>query len=266
MALRNSCVWLWRLSLGGVHGVLKRLGLSWKRGRSTVRSPDPDYHAKQDAIAQAVAEAEAPGSQVVTVYLDEVTIARQPSVSQDYQARGPAQPRARRCWAADSQTRLLAALEHSTGRVVAQRGRVTVAALVRFFSKLRQAYPQASVIKVVLDNWPVHWHADLLVALVAQSTPWVGRLPANWSSQPSAEALRKWGELHLPIQFVPLPTYASWLNPIEKLWRKLRQEVTHHHPWADDLPRLREELDRFLAQYESGSADLLRYVGLGIPD
>ena len=61
---------------------------------------------------------------------------------------------------------------------------------------------------------------------------------------------------------MPLPTYASWCNPIEKLWRKLRQEVTHLHRWANDVPRLREEVERFLDQFASGSTDLLRYVGL----
>jgi len=29
----------------------------------------------------------------------------------------------------------------------------------------------------------------------------------------------------LPIQIVQLPTYASWTNPIEKLWRKLKAEM-----------------------------------------
>ncbi|HET8524033.1 MAG TPA: transposase, partial [Thermomicrobiales bacterium] len=71
---------------------------------------------------------------------------------------------------------------------------------------------------------------------------------------------------HLPIQLVPLPTYASWLNPIEKLWRWLRQEVGHLHPWADDLPALRDALDAFLARFAHGSPDLLRYTGLWIPD
>jgi hypothetical protein len=66
----------------------------------------------------------------------------------------------------------------------------------------------------------------------------------------------------LPIQIVPLPTYASWTNPIEKLWRKLRQDVTHLHPWANDLSLLRAQIAHFLDQFASGSDDLLRYVGL----
>ena len=74
--------------------------------------------------------------------------------------------------------------------------------------------------------------------------------------------MRKWGHLQLPIQAVPLPTYASWLNPIEKLWRFLKQEVLHMHRLANDLTGLRGEIDRFLDQFALGSDQLLRYVGL----
>jgi hypothetical protein len=118
---------------------------------------------------------------------------------------------------------------------------------------------------VAQDNWPVHTHPDRLVALEAQGSPFAWHRPNHWATEPSAAAVRKWGRLQLPIQLVPLPTYTSWTNPIEKLWRKLRQDVTHLHPWADDLARLRAELDHFLDQFGAGSADLRRYVGLGIP-
>ena len=273
-ALRGACVWLVARSLAGVHGILRRLGIHWKRGRQAVRSPDPNYHPKREDIATVVAQAQvaqAPAqpaafARIVTVYLDEVTIERQPSVSQDYMAAGRAQPRANRSWSANAETRIIATLDHVPGHVVYQRGRVTTAALVRFFQHVRSAYPAADRINVVRDNGPVHFHPDVLVALQPQLTRWELRCPANWSDQPSAAAVRKWSQLALPIQFIPLPTYASWLNPIEKLWRKLRQEVTHHHPWANDLPRLRDEIERFLTQFASGATDLVRYVGLEVPD
>lgn len=138
--------------------------------------------------------------------------------------------------------------------------------MVEFYQRLRAAYPQAECIYVVQDNWPVHVHPDLLVALQPQTTQWLRATPPNWPLTPSAAAVRKWGHLHLPIQAVPLPTYASWLNPIEKLWRWLKQEVLHLHRLADDLPELRTAidrfLDRFLDRFASGSDQLLRYVGL----
>jgi hypothetical protein len=265
-ALKTAVDWLSALSLPGIHALLRRLRISCKRGRNAVRSPDTNYQPKRADIAACIVQAQAPDASLVTLYLDEVTVERQPSVAQAYARRGDEQARAERSHSANTETRIIAALEHNTGRVVYQRGKVTTTALVRLFEKLRQAYPRATRINLVLDNWPLHYHPDVLVALEQQQTPWPLRTPGNWPTQPRASALRKWGHLQLPIQFVPLPTYASWLNPIEKLWRKLRQDVTHHHPWADDLPKLREEVERFLGQFAHGSPDLLRYVGIGLPD
>ena len=59
-----------------------------------------------------------------------------------------------------------------------------------------------------------------------------------------------------------LPTYASWLNPIEKLWRWLKQEVLHLHRFSDAWDELKEHVDQFLATFSGGSDDLLHYVGL----
>jgi hypothetical protein len=267
--LRATCPWLRIRSDGGMQALLKRLRISWQRARSYIHSPDGDYAAKL-ANVQAVRmlSRQAPG-EVVVVYLDEVTIEQQPTLAQAYalQDRGRSQPRGRNSHSSNTLSRVVATLEHATGRVVYRRAsKITIATLVQFFQDLRAAYPQAERIYVVLDNWPVHIHPDVLVALERQETRHLRPLPPSWPSTPSAKALKRWGQLQLPIQLIPLPTYASWCNPIEKLWRKLRQELTHLHLWAADLPRLREEIDRFLTQFATGSTDLLRYVGLGVPD
>jgi hypothetical protein len=146
--------------------------------------------------------------------------------------------------------------------VVFRRGRVSIDGLVAFYQQLCAAYGDAQRLYVVQDNWPVHFHPDVLVALEAQETRWPFPRPKSWAATASKRAVRKWAQLRLPIQLVPLPTYTSWRNPIEKLWRKLRQDVTHLHLWADDLPQLRDQIDRFLAQFADGSEVLLRYVGL----
>jgi hypothetical protein len=64
------------------------------------------------------------------------------------------------------------------------------------------------------------------------------------------------------IEPVWLPTYAPWLNPIEKLWRWLRQDVLKMHRLAAHWSELRKRVNTFLDQFAEGSADLLRYVGL----
>ena len=162
--------------------------------------------------------------------------------------------------------RIVGTLDARDGRVlVRRRGALTVPALGGCYQDVVAAYPAAERIDIVLDNWPVHFHPDLLVALQPQASPFPFPRPPNWPDEPSADALRKWGALQLPIRLLPLPTYASWLNPIEKLWRWLRQEVVHLHPSADAIPALGATVDAFLAQFAVGSdaaAALLLYVGL----
>jgi transposase len=252
------------LTLGGVTQLLRRLGVSWQRGRAAIGSPDPDYDAKRAYLAQLRAEVAAAPERVVVCYLDEVTIERQPTVAASYAPRGGQdQPRARLSHASNTLTRLVATLTHGTGQVVFRRAsKIRLTTLVQFYGALRAAYPWAERIYVVQDNWPVHTHPDVLVALEAQTSPFAFHRPPSWPTTPRPAAVTRWQDLALPIQIVPLPTYASWCNPIEKLWRKLRQEVTHLHRWAQDLPALHQALDSFLGQFAQGSAALLRYVGL----
>jgi hypothetical protein len=63
-------------------------------------------------------------------------------------------------------------------------------------------------------------------------------------------------------QLVLLPTYAPWTNPIEKLWRWLRQDVIHLHRYADRWDELKQLVGTFRDRFRDGSQDLLRYVGL----
>ena len=67
------------------------------------------------------------------------------------------------------------------------------APLRRSFHAVAAADPQAERLYSALDNWPVHFHfhPELLAALPPQ------------------------------ITLVPLPTYAPWTNPVEKVWRWL---------------------------------------------
>ena len=64
------------------------------------------------------------------------------------------------------------------------------------------------------------------------------------------------------IQLLQLPTYAPWTNPIEKLWRWVRQSVLHLHGLAEDWEALQQRVIAFMEQFRGGSQALLRYVGL----
>ena len=260
-----QCPWLRLTTPQSVGRLLHRVGIGYKRGRDYIHSPDPDYAAKLELVSAARHTATDDPAHHVLLYLDEMTLYRQPTIAQAW-AAGREQPLARRSTRSDTPTRLLGALDAITGRLHSRRlDKITLPVLLQFLQALVAAYP-GRTLTVVLDNWPVHFHPDLLVALMPQGSPFPRYLPASWAHEPSLTAVRHWGRLALPIQLLPLPTYASWGNPIEQVWRKLRQELGHLHPWADDLPRLRVELDRWLAQYHRPAPDLLHYVGLTIHD
>lgn len=249
--------WLAGRSAAAISRLLRQLGLARKRTRATVRSPDPAYAAKRAAIRVALADPD--GGPVW--FLDEVTLRRQPLPAPIWAPTGPIAPTMPRSTRAETELRVVAALDARTGRVVAlRRGRITVATLRACFTQLVATAPPGTQVRVVLDNWPVHFHPDLLATLAPQATPFPLPRPPSWPTPPPAPADG------VPVQLLPLPTYASWLNPIEKLWRKLRQEVVHAHPWADDLDALGAAVDTFLAGFADGSPELLRYTGLAPPD
>lgn len=260
-SLRGVLPGLAHYTVAGVERLLRRYGVVLKRGRLSVHSPDPAYEAKLAYLTQVRAACANSRTQRA-LYLDEVTFYRQPTVSVAYEARGHTQPLVRLSHRADTQTRYVATLDLRDGRVCYRRAaRVRLATLVAFWQQLVAAYPQQRLY-LLLDNWPVHFHPDILAALESQQWPWPWSRPSNWPATPSPAAVQRWGDLQLPIQLVALPTYASWTNPIEKLWRKARQDVSHHHSWADDLPTLRQQLDAFFDQFAFGSPQLLTYVGL----
>ena len=259
--MRDRLPSYWEYSRSGLWRILARHKLRWKRGRDHLRSPDPDYRAKLALVQAHRVAAEAAPDDAVFLYQDEVTYYRQPSLGFGYAAARSDGPRAERSLRANTTTRVVASLEARTGRVIArQGGRLGVPELVRFYEALVAAYPGRRIY-LVQDNWPLHFHPDVLAALEPQRSPFPFRTPPSWPTAPGPNARR----LNLPIQLVPLPTYAPWTNPIEKLWRWLKQDVLHLHRLADDLPALRSLVLDFLARFDRDSPDLLRYVGLPLP-
>jgi transposase len=233
--LRTTCQWLADYSLSGVWRLLAAWGQSYKRGRHYIYSPDPCYQAKRDYARWCVAEAQSHYPSVVTLYLDELTYYRQPSLAKDWAQRGAGhQPLAHCGYSSNKRRRVVAALDVVTGAVAyEQASKIGVRRLAAFYPHLRAQYPEAEGIYVVQDNWPIHFWPE-----VAQSAHAAG------------------------IELVRLPTYAPWLNPVEKLWRQLKQEVLHLHCLRDDWHGLQQRVASFLDSFAAGSTQLLRYVGL----
>ena len=277
--IAEVCEWLQLNTISGLGKLLKRLEISYKRGRSYIHSPDIYYQQKMDRIALCLLKAWYEPEKYVLLYQDEFSYYRQPTVARDYESMGMFQPLARRSHRSDTAFRGIGALNAITGQVTYQQAsRTSIPRLVKFYDALALDYPKADTLFMVQDNWPVHYHPDLLIHLQPQHFEFPIHKPKNWPDGPSPRAIRNaerkadkrkaiLGDkrARLPIKILQLPTYASWANPIEKLWRWVRQTVIHLHRLSDDWSILKQRVQNFMLPFREGSNELLRYVGL-LPD
>jgi hypothetical protein len=218
----SSGVWRW----------LRRQGFRLRSAVVQQFSPDPHYAAKVAELEMCLWEARRYPRSVVAVFLDEMGYARWPDPAPDWGRRAAV---ADRRGADNGLWRLVGALNPFTGQVDFLDGYVVGRAkLIAFYGQLVAAYPRARRLYVIQDNWSVHKHPDVLAALKA------------WPC----------------VEPVWLPTYAPWLNPIEKVWRWLRQEVLKMHREAGDWAGLRQRVRTCLGQFADGCHWLLGYVGL----
>jgi transposase len=234
--IRASISWLADYRLPGVWHLLHGYGLRLRTGRVQAYSPDPDYSRKREELLSVLSLVAAAPGHLEVVFVDEMGYGRWPEAAADWGPAAPAPaPLAERKGHNEQKWRLIGALNAVSGQVsyldnyIVGRKQV-----IQLFKLLDATYPQAERIYVVLDNWSIHRHEEVQSALQA--------LPR--------------------IQPVWLPTYAPWLNPIEKLWRWFRQDVWYQHRQADDWEALQQRVHQFFDQFATGSAELLRYVGL----
>lgn len=232
--LLTAVLWLQGLTVSGLSRLLSRFGVRYRRGQEHLHSPDPQYDAKMTAVAAARAEAAAQPGAVVFVYQDEFTAYRRPSVAQAWHQAGGSGRHAALGQKTNNERRLIGALDVADGHVFCwQRAHADVSTLIRYYKALAEAYPAAERLYVAQDNWPVHFHPRILTALEGSK-----------------------------VMLLRLPTYAPWTNPIEKLWRRLKQELLHQHDFGDDWEGLKGAINVWLRKWAGPSPDMLRYVGL----
>lgn len=238
-ALGHTIDWMRTLSLPAICKLLQRFKLVYKRGRAHVHSPDLEYNQKMAAIVAAREAAQQAPGEVVFLYEDEFTAYLRPLVGRSYRARSE---RGQKATGASGETvRLAGCVDAMSGRVVwRRRSRYNVKEMYRFFYYVQKQYPQAKVIYMALDNWPVHFHAYVQEHLATMKQP---------------------SRLH----FLALPTYAPWTNPMEKYWLKLTREWLRFHPYAGDKQTFKRELDGWLTRHSDASSALLHELGL-LPD
>lgn len=106
---------------------------------------------------------------------------------------------------------------------------------IAFFPSSRSSNRQADVIYIALDNWPVHFHGYVRDHLAARNSR---------------------------IRLLPLPTYAPWTNPMEKVWLKLSREVLTLHSYGTRWQDLKAVMTAWFDELRGGSAQLLHEIGL----
>lgn len=234
--IRAACDWLADYSLAGVSRYVRACGIQWRQGRIQYSSPDPLYQQKEARLLEALRDVGQHPSQFVALFVDEMSYTRWSEASQDWSEAAPAsRPIALRQRQPFGRFRVLGALDALSGRVCfAQASTSSGPVFARFVRTVAQAYPSAQRIYLIWDNWTVH----------------------------RCEQVQQTLALLPQVQVIALPTYSPWLNPIEKLWRKFRQEVDYLHRLVGDWPQLRQRVQQFFAQFARGSPELLGYVGL----
>jgi hypothetical protein len=229
--IRVSGEWLTDYTLGGVWRVWQACGLSIHGARARLFSPDPDYLSKVRRLHRCLRDAARHPKTVGALFLDEFGYYRWPDVAPTWGQEAAVAQRAGN----NQQWRTIGALNALTGQVnyladyIVGRRQV-----IQFYGQLNQTYAELDRLYVIQDNWNIHTHPDVLTAVAKYP-----RLIPVW-----------------------LPTYSPWLNPIEKLWRWLRQDVLKMHRWVEDWPHVKQRVHDFLDQFAQGSPALLRYVGL----
>jgi transposase len=229
--IRTSVEWLTAYTLSGVWRVVQVCGLGLHAACARLFSPDPDYRSQVRRLHRCLRAAARHPDTVGALFLDEFGYHRWPAVAPPWGLEAAVAQR----MGNTQQWRTIGALNALTGQVNSLEGDIVGRQqVIQFYSPLDCAYPEVDLISVGQDNWNIHPPPEVLTALAC-----CPRLTPVW-----------------------LPTYAPWLNPIEKLWRWLRHDILKRHRWVEDWPRVKHRGHDFLDQFAHGSPALLRYGGL----
>jgi hypothetical protein len=171
------------MSLPGSGKRLKRLRVSYKRGRAHLHSPHLLYNHKMAYIRSLHILNQSDPESSVLLYEDELTYYRRAEVNRGWAGTGQRMAiKVKQGARYTSVRRIAGCLNVSTGQLISRQRRTSpVQDMARFFRFVDQHYPTAERIFVVVDNWCVHFHPYVLEDLAKQCPR---------------------------IELVPLPTYA----------------------------------------------------------
>ncbi len=205
---------------------LRRLRWRWHRPVSRVASPDRRYRAKAHYLRRLRAQARR--GAIHLYYADEMDVALLPTLSgrwmrqgQQTQVNTPGQ---------NAKQYVFGAVNYVTGALVwltwPNKNNVGFRQLLHQLVTQHKHTPVKIVI--VLDNFRIH----------------------------KAKAVQAWLHTHrVQLRLYFLPTYSPRLNPIERVWRHFRRNVTDNF-YFGTLPRLMTAVKAFLTKL-AGSPSVL---------
>ena len=196
--------------------LLHALGLRWRRPRLAMpRKVDPEKTQKQWRIAEAVLAA---GPDAAILYADESRLGTLPLVRALWQWVGQ---QLRIPTPGTNKTRsLFGALNMRTGQwTYLVREHMYKEDFIAFLEHLLIVYPRGIIIMIV-DNYSSH-------------TSYAVR---DWLADPA----------HARLQLHFLPKYCSHLNPVERIWLRLKDKVAAKRLHGS-LPHLLQTVDTFFA-------------------
>lgn len=212
-----------RIQLSGstVRSAMVRLGLRWGRPRLAMpRRIDAEKASKQWLIAQALIES---GPETAFLYADESRIQLLPLIRSMWQWIGE-QVRIPTPGTNDSRA-IFGALDIRTGRwSQLVRERMTKDDFLAFLEHLLVVYEEVPIVLVV-DNYSSH-HAAVVKA---------------------------WLAAHDRLRLFYLPTYCSHLNPVERIWLQLKNQVAANRLYGS-MSTLLKTVDSFLTEMSPAQA------------
>lgn len=247
-------------SLSGLWRLLRRLHIHYKRSRFYLHSNDIEYTEKLKTVKVSIARFIP--KKVAVLFLDEHTLTNTPILHADYAKKGNFQKLAELPYLKKLTWRIAATIDAFSGRIVAVQGyKISVNKIIELYQKIVDIYHDFHTIYIIQDNWPVHYHPDIIEAISPQDCKQWLNTPISWRN---VKPKNKYVKMkNLPIQLIPLPCYSPWLNPIEKFWKWLNQKIAYNHPHANDFQSLKQSLENTLLNLQKGhNPELLEYVGL----
>lgn len=216
--------WIFRvfgavLSRGTVRRILREAGLSWKKVRKLLGKAKPGAREAHVERIFALFEKSCCDEEVILIWVDEAHVHRDLDLGYGWSIEGKRLYRKSDCPSLSQRLNFYGAYDFSHGECLLwQEGNCNGAKTATFLEKIKKwREGKKGRIVIVWDNSPVH-----RAGLVKEKAKELG-IELEW-----------------------MPGYSPDLNPIERLWAWMRQEVTHGHCHAN-LQILERACQQFIA-------------------